>query len=466
MLQRYIDKGLFSHNIGGQISAKDSMALKVGGNLNIESTTRTSESQVGNFSASSTNLDRVAGLYVGNGSTKQLDPNQATLMLNVAGNSSLKGTQINNSNGATVLNTTGNVDLGTVSVGKQETLKIDDKNGYQLKQQQDVGSQINSAGSLLINGQNINIKGSELSSEQGTTQISATDHLNIEEGRKTSDMESQWSSKSKGVLGSTKKTSYFHNQSDEAISSTIDGKNVVLNANNIDIRGSNVVSDELTQIQAKQNVNITAAENYSSNESQQTKKKSGLTASFSDGVASVGYSKSSSNIKQQSSNVGLTQSQISSENGNTNIIAGQDLTTQAALLNAGKDLNLSAKNIHLNAGYTSNKQQTEIQTKQSGLSVGVTYSSALAGKSAYDKSMDANPVVGRLEVSAGYNQVIGRQTSDAKRGWRVDFDPEKGTHINIWDYSKGKGPDKAIKRVIPFEGNENTFKTLLKQLNR
>ncbi len=83
-----------------------------------------------------------------------------------------------------------------------------------------------------------------------------------------------------------------------------------------------------------------------------------------------------------------------------------------------------------------------------------------------DLGMDAKPVVGRLEVSAGYNQVIGRQTSDAKREWRVDFDPEKGPHINIWDYSKGKGPDKAIKRVIPFEGNENTFKTLLKQLNR
>jgi hypothetical protein len=39
--------------------------------------------------------------------------------------------------------------------------------------------------------------------------------------------------------------------SDEAIASTIDGKNVILDANNIDIRGSSVVSDELTQIQAK-----------------------------------------------------------------------------------------------------------------------------------------------------------------------------------------------------------------------
>ncbi|MFZ4835187.1 hemagglutinin repeat-containing protein [Rouxiella sp. Mn2063] len=79
---------------------------------------------------------------------------------------------------------------------------------------------------------------------------------------------------------------------------------------------------------------------------------------------------------------------------------------------------------------------------------------------------DSKPVIGRLEVSAGNGKVIGRQSGDGKVGWRVDYDPEKGTHINIWDYSQGKGPGKAIKQVIPFEGNEKSFETILKQLNR
>ncbi|CQI94592.1 hemagglutinin repeat-containing protein [Yersinia frederiksenii] len=79
---------------------------------------------------------------------------------------------------------------------------------------------------------------------------------------------------------------------------------------------------------------------------------------------------------------------------------------------------------------------------------------------------DAKPVIGRLEVSAGNGKIIGRQSSDGKVGWRVDYDPEKGTHINIWDYSQGKGPGKAVKQVIPFEGNEKSFETILKQLNR
>ncbi len=79
---------------------------------------------------------------------------------------------------------------------------------------------------------------------------------------------------------------------------------------------------------------------------------------------------------------------------------------------------------------------------------------------------DSKPVIGRLEVSAGNGKVIGRQSSDGKVGWRVDYDPEKGTHINIWDYSQGKVPGKAVKQVIPFEGNEKSFETILKQLNR
>lgn len=79
---------------------------------------------------------------------------------------------------------------------------------------------------------------------------------------------------------------------------------------------------------------------------------------------------------------------------------------------------------------------------------------------------DSKPVIGRLEVSVGNGKVIGRQSSDGKIGWRVDYDPNQGTHINIWDYSQGKGPGKAVKRVIPFDGNEDSFEKIIKQLNR
>ena len=362
------------------------MAMNVGGNLNVTSTTRTTDTQVGGFSASTTGLDRVAGLYVGDIQAGAVDLNKATFVLNVAGNSVLKGAEINNSNGATLINTQGNVDIGTVQTGYKLGTVLDARNNSVSQKTQDVGSQINSTGSLLINGQNINIKGSGLNS-QATTQLAAVKQLNIEEGRQTSQLDSQWYSKRKGTLSSKTDTGSIHDQANEAIASTIEGK-VILDANNINIRGSQVVSDDLTQIQAKENISITTAENQYSNQFEQTVKKSGFSASLSDGVASVGYGKSSLNTKEDGKSTTLTQSVIRSKTGDTTIIAGKDLTTEAAILDAGKDLNLKGANVNLNAGYTTDEQHSEVHSKQSGISVGVTYSPAMAAAAAYKNSMN------------------------------------------------------------------------------
>ncbi|MDC5044757.1 hemagglutinin repeat-containing protein [Acinetobacter baumannii] len=375
------------NNIGGSIQAKDAMAMNVGGNLNVTSTTRTTDTQVGGFSASTTGLDRVAGLYVGDIQAGAVDLNKATFVLNVAGNSVLKGAEINNSNGATLINTQGNVDIGTVQTGYKLGTVLDARNNSVSQKTQDVGSQINSTGSLLINGQNINIKGSGLNS-QATTQLAAVKQLNIEEGRQTSQLDSQWYSKRKGTLSSKTDTGSIHDQANEAIASTIGGKKVILDANNINIRGSQVVSDDLTQIQAKENISITTAENQYSNQFEQTVKKSGFKASLSDGVASVGYGKSSLNTKEDGKSTTLTQSVIRSKTGDTTIIAGKDLTTEAAILDAGKDLNLKGANVNLNAGYTTDEQHSEVHSKQSGISVGVTYSPAMAAAAAYKNSMN------------------------------------------------------------------------------
>ncbi|WP_262729131.1 hemagglutinin repeat-containing protein [Acinetobacter pittii] len=374
------------NNIGGQISAKNAMAVKVGGNLKIETTTRTSTTQVGGFGSSTTGVDRFAGLYVGSGN--KIQPNKATLVVDVAGNTVLKAAELNNSNGAAVINTVGNVDIGTVQTGYKLTTYRDAQNHATSQKTQDVGSQLNSNGSLLLTGQNIKVQGSGLNSVQGTTQLSAVNQLDIEEGRETSQFDRQWYEKHKGTLGSKTDTGFTHDQSSEAIASTISGKKVLLDANNINIRGSQVVSNELTQIQAKENVNITAAQNQYSNQQEQTVKKSGFKASLSDGVASVGYGKSSLNTKEDGKSTTLTQSVVRSQKGDTTIIAGKDLTTEAAILDAGKDLNLKGANVNLNSAYATDEQHSEVHSKQSGISVGVTYSPAMAAASAYKNSMN------------------------------------------------------------------------------
>ena len=82
-----------------------------------------------------------------------------------------------------------------------------------------------------------------------------------------------------------------------------------------------------------------------------------------------------------------------------------------------------------------------------------------------DLGVDSKPVYGRLKTSYGYNKIIGRQSADGKRRWRLDWDETKGPHINVEDFSKGK-KSKAIKIAIPFEGNKKAYRSYIKQLNK
>ena len=82
-----------------------------------------------------------------------------------------------------------------------------------------------------------------------------------------------------------------------------------------------------------------------------------------------------------------------------------------------------------------------------------------------DLSKDSEPLIGRLESSHGFNKIVGRRSADKKLRWRLDFDPEKGPHIQVDDFRKGKGK-MSTKIVIPFNGDEQTFISLLEHLNK
>ncbi|HEY9063176.1 MAG TPA: hypothetical protein VIO64_22180, partial [Pseudobacteroides sp.] len=75
---------------------------------------------------------------------------------------------------------------------------------------------------------------------------------------------------------------------------------------------------------------------------------------------------------------------------------------------------------------------------------------------------DSKPYIGRL--GSGEGKIVGRQSADGKVRWRLDYDPQKGPHINVEDFRNGKST-KAIKIAIPFEGDLSTVETLLKVLN-
>lgn len=378
------------NNQGGTIVANQAARLDIGGDFNHNTTTVKTENIYGQNAFTREGVARKAGLYVGGDGLNTVNPDlNTTLSIRVGGQANIKGAEIVNQNGATAVQAQGDLNIGSVKQEVSNSGVANSRNYNKELRSQDIGSVISSKGDLNLKGQNVQIQGSQLSSQSGNTVIQAVKDIKVTEGRSITATDQADYMKSKGLLSSSSEQNYNSKYQDQAVASSIEGKKVIIDANNVAIRGSDVVSDDLTQITAKENISITAAENHSQLDSRSEVKKSGFTASLSDGVASVGYAKSSQNNQSNSQSTILTQSVINSQ-GDTTIIAGKDLTAQAAILNAGKDLNLQGANVSLTAGYETNNQHSEMQSKKSGIAVGMTYSPAEAAASTYQKNMKDN----------------------------------------------------------------------------
>ena len=83
-----------------------------------------------------------------------------------------------------------------------------------------------------------------------------------------------------------------------------------------------------------------------------------------------------------------------------------------------------------------------------------------------DLGPGSEPHISRLKASKACGLVDGRQSLDGKKLWRLDFDPIKGPHINIENWTAGKRDGGGVNIAIPFDGDENLFMSLLKHLNK
>lgn len=308
------------NNIGGQISAKDAMAVKVGGNLKIETTTRTSTSQVGDFNASTTGIDRIAGLYVGKGNTVQ--PTKANLLVDVAGNTVLKAAELKNSNGATVINTVGNVDIGIVQTGYKLSTYRDVQNQTTSQKAQDVGSQIASAGSLIVQGQNINGKAIQLSSQAGNIELLAQKDIQLDNGLKQSSVDSKASWK--GSFGGKKSSTYNAHETVSQANQLNAGQNIIINSQQGNISATHVQANagDNIQIHAEQgDVNLLSAIDEKSSSATSSKKNA---ATYNN---------------RQSGYIDQEVAQATLKAGNTvDINAGKNIELQANDVQAGQSI--------------------------------------------------------------------------------------------------------------------------------
>ncbi|PIT20303.1 hemagglutinin repeat-containing protein, partial [Snodgrassella communis] len=355
-----------SNNIdfnGGAAQARDLLSLKAN-HISINTTTATH----GDQRNGATVIDRVAGLYVtGNkDSILTVDGKQGI---------NINGAQIINTavNGQTQLRASeGSVNLNTVQIADHETEgKLSDRNHMSLHHSAEVGSQILTQGDISISaGKQINIRQSDIDSLNGSINLYGKESVNIIEGRKTADLDESFYHKSSNIISSQSNLDKYQANHNEAVASNITGAKINISSDkDINIRGSNIISDNGTLLHAGNDINISAAENHYTDRQYHKETKSGLMGSGGIGFT-IGSQKESDDTTSQS--LIHSGSSIGSLNGNTNIIAGNHYSQTGSSVSSPRgDINIIAKQIDISAAEDQHKRDNIHTFEKSGLTVAV-----------------------------------------------------------------------------------------------
>ncbi|MBW3918931.1 filamentous hemagglutinin N-terminal domain-containing protein [Neisseria meningitidis] len=348
------------NNIGGILSAEQTLLLNAGNNINSQSTAASSQ----NTQGSSTYLDRIAGIYI-TGTEKGVLAAQAGKDINII------ASQISNQSeqGQTQLQAGRNINLDTVQTGKHQATHFDADNHVIRGSTNEVGSSIQTKGDVaLLSGNNLNAKAAEVGSANGTLAVSAKNDINISAGINTTHVDD--ASKHKGRSGGGNKlviTDKAQSHNETAQSSTFDGKQVVLQAgNDANIKGSNVISDNGTHIQAGNHVHIGTTLTHNQSETYHQTKKSGL---MSAGIGFTIGSKTNTQENQSQSNE-HTGSTVGSLKGDTTIVAGKHYEQIGSTVSSPEGNNtIHAQSIDIQAAHNQLNSNTSQTYEQKGLTV-------------------------------------------------------------------------------------------------
>ena len=396
------------NNIGGTIAAENNLVASAGHDVNLVSTTSTQTTAQSNTRNSRTHIDRVAGLYVTAGTGQ--------LTLQAANDMNLTAAVIQNQgSGDTTLAANNNINLGTVKQSTHDHITWDSNNFRSDASKADVGTQLQVEGNLSLQaGKDLNTRAAIVTSNQGDLFASAGNNVNLNAGEANVQHDEGHRFEDNGFLSSTTTTTRDTLNQTSAQATTLSGKTSTVLANqNITIQGSNVVSDNGTLLDAKNNLAITAATNTSSESHISVKKESGILSSGGIGVT-IGTRQL--NTDQKNTTTTASASTVASIQGNVDLQVGKNyVQTGSDVIAPQGDVNIKAQKIDITEARESNKNQIDTKFKQSGVTVAVTSPVISAIQTVQNMSEAASDTSDpRMKALAAANMAMaGKTAADA-----------------------------------------------------
>lgn len=408
------------NNIGGTIDAGSALAAIAGRDINILTTTQSDAKTAGLSNFSRTNIDRVAGLYVTNPG--------GTLVAAAGRDANLAGAQVVNmgEGGKTLIAAGGDVNLGTVEISKQENNVRNADNYLRQGYTREIGTTISAKGDILLQAEgDINARAAFVSSEQGMLAAAAQGDVNITSGQASANLSEGHKHTHGGALNRTTKTTRDSIEETWSQGSTFSGNTVAIQANNIQVTGSNVISDAGTALVAREQITIAAAENTRTENHFSKTTRSGV---FSGGEVGFTVGKQEMTNDANIREVTHTGSMIGSTDGRVDIYAGGHYQQTASDVIGNAGVSISGKTVTIeHAENTLDVHETQT-AKSSGLHISVKGGAASAVASVYSSLKRADEVsddrlkalyavqAGQALYGGGSNPLgnIGGQVDNAK----------------------------------------------------
>lgn len=409
-------------NSSGTIIGDKLVSLTANNDINLISTTSTTESFYGQNKSINTVIDNVSSIQVKDGDIKLNAGNDINLGAALL---------VNNSEaGETNIHAGNNINFSTVGTQTQQDI-IWNKNNYRkMDVETVVGTEIIAAGDInLLGGNDINIIAGNLSADK-TLNLSAANDINITSDIEHTELTDQLKSKSKGFLSKSSKTVHVEVDNTTQQGSSLMGEQVTMNAgNDLSITGSQVISTQDMTLNATGNVSIDASEESYYTYRQTIKEKSGL---MSSGGLGFTVGQENSDLKQKDAEQAYVGSNVGSIEGKVTIEAGKDITLKGSDIIAKKDINLTGENILLESLDSQVTYNEEYTYEKSGITVAITGTAA----NIYDavkaidnaKKKDNDKLLALQSIKAALTAVQAAQDLELKN---KEGQPEASIGISI-----------------------------------
>ncbi|BEP41579.1 hemagglutinin repeat-containing protein [Variovorax sp. V15] len=422
-----IDARTNINNIGSAITARETAVLTAGGDINVQTTTRSL--------GASTAIDRVAGVYV---------TNPGGILLASAGHDvNLVGAAMISA-GSLGVGAGHDINLGTVTEGHTLVFSAPGAAGIS-SESREVGSVIQGQDNVrLAAGNDVNVRAGAVQSVNGGLVVTATNDINVTSGQATTNTASATQKSSKSLFKKSSSSTMDTSATAEVLSSSLSGSSVTLVAgNDIKLQAAQLHADDAMSLSAGRDINLTTA-NQTDLELHAAQSKTSGTA-FGMGLAAATFmgdvtavaiagNKKSSNHADASISTQAIGTTISA--GSLQTVSGRDTTLQAATVVVDKDITMvagrnltveSAQNQRISSSYDANSKSGMIGQWYNPAIGNVKGSQANAEISTTQQASQVASLQGNVTLVAGneYRQTASSVLAAGQAG------PLVGGDVNI-----------------------------------